>query len=100
MIYTWLPPWYPIDSEEDCRALCNELQREINSAHPLHGLMATAIARRQDNDDVLFVLEDGRYAAVHLTWVGQQDSSDVPATTVYATAEDFARDRMMPDHHE
>ena len=100
MISEWLEPWYPIDREEERGALLAELQREIDSTHSLRGLAAAAVARRRDNDDVLFALADGRLAVVHLTWRGGQDRSPYPWTNMYSTAEAFVQNRMIPDHRE
>ena len=101
MISKWLIPWHPIEDEDDCRAvLFAELQREVDSVHPLHGLVATAIGRRQGDDDVLFALADGRLAVVHLTWIGKRDKSPCPYTELYQTAQAFGQDRMIPDHAE
>jgi len=99
MIEKWLNPWHPIGHEGDCRALLfAELEREVDSVHPLHGLTATAVGARKDNDDVLFVLADGPLAVVHLTWIGKQDRSPWPTTDLYPTVEAFVLDRMMRDH--
>jgi hypothetical protein len=60
-----------------------------------------AIARRQDNDDVLFELTDGRVAVVHLTWSASPSSfPDFPWTTLYASIEEFAQKNMIPEHAE
>ena len=66
----WIEPWQPIDTPSEADALRVELSRELPPAHPLSGLPIRAIARRRDDDDVLFAIEDGsgRVASVHLTW--------------------------------
>lgn len=100
MIGEWLIPWQPVDREDERNGLLAELQCEVDSTHPLKGVASTAVARRQDNDDVLFSLADGRYAVVHLTWIGKQERSPIPWTDLYATAEAFRQSRMTPDHRE
>lgn len=100
MIGEWLIPWHPIDHEDERIGLFAELQVEVDPTHPLKGLAATAVARRQDNDDVLFSLADGRFAVVHLTWIGKQERSPFPWTDLYATAEAFVQSRMTFDHRE
>lgn len=63
-----------------------ELKREINKNHILHGTKLKEIARREDCDDVLFLLLDGsnRYAVVHLTWSGKKENNPCyPRTKIY-----------------
>jgi hypothetical protein len=62
-----IEPWDDID-ETTARTLEQELRRDLAPAHPLAGINAIAIARRQDRDDVLFELDDNGFAVVHLTW--------------------------------
>lgn len=100
MIDKWLIPWHPIDREDERSGLLAELQRGVDSAHPLRGLAATAVGRRQDNDDVVFSLADGRFAVVHLTWIGGQDRSPFPWTELYGAAQGFVQERMIQDHRE
>ena len=98
MLKLWLVPWLPVDCESERTALLVELRRELDSTHPLHGLVATPIGRRQDNDDVLFSLADGRVGVVHLTWAGKPDTSPFPLTVLYESAAVFVRECMAPDH--
>jgi hypothetical protein len=56
-----------------------------------------ALARRRDQDDVLFGLADGRVAEVHLTWSGKVEAdSRWPRTTIFASIGNWAADRMRP----
>ena len=68
----WLTPWEPTEA-----SLHVELEREVGPDHPLQGRRAVAVARRRDQDDVLFWLPDGPayLAVVHLTWTGQRERS-------------------------
>src|SRR5438552_765492 len=59
-----LDPW---DAVDDGRGLETELVREVVRGHPLFGKTVRAVARRADQDDVLFV-GDAIVAVVHLTW--------------------------------
>jgi hypothetical protein len=61
-----------------------------------------AIGRREDNDDVLFVVDGGpQVAVVHLTWRrGKEESSVWPATAVFADLSAFVRDCLEPDAKE
>jgi hypothetical protein len=87
----WLEPWYPVgDCSRD--ALESELGRELVAGHPLYGLPVVALGRRNDQDDVLFRLDDetGRLAVVHLTWTHQSRiAPHWPHTTVYESLEDW-----------
>jgi len=66
----WPWPFGAIEEVDHRFSLEAELRRELKPGHPLFGLPARAIARRSDQDDVLFKLLDGtgRVAEVHLTW--------------------------------
>ncbi len=73
-----VPPsdWQPPDPWErlaDGQDLEHELDREMCKTHPLRSLAPRAVARRTDCDDVLFALNDGRLAVVHLTWNHEVD---------------------------
>jgi hypothetical protein len=46
---TWLEPWC-----FTAPGLEQELIREVSLKHPLYGVQALAVGRREDNDDVLF----------------------------------------------
>lgn len=96
----WLEPWYPIERDEERRRLLAELRREASPQHPLWGIAATAVAQRQDNDDVLFALADDRVAVVHLTWIVKPDMAPFPSATLYASIDDFAQTRMAGDHRD
>jgi hypothetical protein len=100
MSITWLEPWAPIERAEERIALETELRRELGAAHPLSGLSAVALARRHDRDDVLFEIDLGRVAEVHLTWrQGREPDARWPETIIYDSAAAWVEDRMRP-HHE
>lgn len=82
----WDGDWRGIDDPDEARALERELARELCAAHVLSGRTANAIGRCNTTDDVLFRLEDGSLAQVHLTWNVERDPR-WPATELYA---DFA----------
>lgn len=100
MIRPFLIPWQMIDREEERHSLVVELERETRTAHPMRGLAIGAIARRQDGDDVLFSLADGRVAVVHLTWSGNPGHSPFPESVIYQSLEEFELHRMTSDHAE
>jgi hypothetical protein len=98
---TWLSPWYPVDDASVGQGLEHQLRREICGAHILANETALLIARRADTDDALFALDGGRVAEVHLTWKnGTEEDPRWPATAVFASIDDWARESMIPLHDE
>ena len=97
----WLPPWEPVSTGDVEYA--RELERELSDQHPLFGIPAVAIAKRNDCDDVLFLTADPTkpLAAVHLTWRARSESSSTwPFTKTYESWFDWIERRMKPDHKE
>ncbi len=78
--------WRPVSSAGERDQLEAELPRELSPTHILKGLGAVPVGRRVNRDDVLFRLEDGRYAQVHLTWRHEPDPC-WPSTDIYPTFE-------------
>ena len=78
MEFTFLEPWHHCD---DAR-LEIELRREVCEKHVLFGIEARIMARRQDCDNCLFSLPNGRFAEVHLTWPKESDPT-WPDTRIY-----------------
>ena len=59
------------------QGLERQLRREISEQHVLYRVKVIPIARRVDNDDVLFaVLDEAKppLALVHLTWSGKKET--------------------------
>jgi hypothetical protein len=101
MSISWLAPWAPIERAEERGALEAELRLELCAAHPLSRLSAVALARRRDRDDVLYEIDQGRVAEVHLTWrQGREPDARWPETTIYESASTWAEHRMRPHHEE
>jgi hypothetical protein len=89
-------PWHWGDTD-----MVKQLQIEINDDHVLANKVVKTIARRQDNDDVLFeiVNDEYKYAVVHLTWSQHTEiSRDYPRTKLYKTWQDLYDNRIMVDH--
>jgi hypothetical protein len=84
-----LPDSWIAIPEEDAHKFEAELRREVPRGHILYGRTLRAIARRLDQDDVLF--QEGGDAAmlvVHLTWSVETDPK-WPWVTEYGTLADF-----------
>jgi hypothetical protein len=92
----WLAPWGAVS---DAAAFVDELHRECGLRHPLRGVAVSALASREDTDDVLFRLEDGsgRVAVVHLTW-RKESGPDWPHATILPDLAAFAEKVMAKDH--
>ncbi|WP_154659186.1 hypothetical protein [Paenibacillus massiliensis] len=76
-------PWEHL-TENTATAFQQELNKELSPSHRLFGTKSIALARRIDNDDVLFWIEDlDTYAIVHLTWT-------------HANAEGYPITQMLP----
>jgi hypothetical protein len=81
--------WVRVDASEASRFEA-ELAREVCSLHPLFGITARCIARRERRDDFLFSFAaySKPFAVVHLTWA-KETTVDFPWTTFFESAEDF-----------
>jgi len=97
---TLLAPWRAVVPEEQ-RGLAGQLRREVARTHPLHKKRVVVLARRVDNDDVLFYVEDAPqpYAVVHLTWRRTREKDPRwPWTEFFNTLHRWHDDRMQLDH--
>jgi hypothetical protein len=94
----WLDPWIPVSSGG---ALERELAMELPSRHILKGVHLRAIARRTDNDDVLFQLtgHEKPLAVVQLTYRHESDAQ-LPWTVLFDSWEDWVENCMQPDHED
>jgi hypothetical protein len=75
----WLEPWHGGPGTPGVPGLEQELAREVGAGHSLYHFKTEALARRFDQDDVLFRVlgADGEtvaYAEVHLTWPRARES--------------------------
>lgn len=62
----FIEPWEEVINNE---ALEKQLTSEVSDKHLLYGLTLKAVARRGDNDDVLYYCNDlDVFYIVHLTW--------------------------------
>lgn len=96
----WLDPWHPL-SPVEARPFEEELEREMNQRHPLFGMKARAIGRRDDRDDVLFELEGAppQVAVVHLTRKGAKEKDPRwPHTVIFDSLKAWVEQEMRLDH--
>ena len=89
-------PWHEA-ADEHAVHFEEELARELHPEHRLWGETWLLIARRQDQDDFAFLLPGGRIATVHLTFTGEAERDNWPATAVSPSADAWIRDIVQPD---
>jgi hypothetical protein len=88
---SWKLPWRALQFQAEISHIQRQLELEITERHPLWGKGAVVIGRRDDQDDVLVTLNDGKYANVHLVW----DSSpgvfpaEYPSVVIYNFLDEF-----------
>lgn len=79
-------PWLLIN-DAVAERLQQELVKELSQEHILYGTKAQAIAKREDNDDVVFWISAiDQYAVVHLTYA-QETSKTFPITKLFSAEE-------------
>lgn len=91
-----LMPWDFANKE-----LNSQLEREISPGHVLYGKDVKTIARRRDNDHVLFAVFDSdfQYAKVHLTWSQSKvTDTNYPLTKTYSDWQDVYDNLFLPDN--
>jgi hypothetical protein len=99
--FGWLEPWGSTEDSHVRAGLEAQLALELGPRHVLYGIRCRLIARRDFTDDALFSLPDGKIAEVHMTWSKQMETDPRwPGTAVFASLEEWARERMIPLHQE
>jgi hypothetical protein len=96
-------PWLSISEYPPDKgvAMSHEALGEIGAGHPLSGKKLTTLARRQDCDDVLFLINDGpEVAVVHLTWSSRRESRGFPVAHLFSDLAEFMNSRMEADRIE
>ncbi len=99
----FLIPWYSGISTKVAEAMEAELERELIPGHVLYGKKVKTIARRQDNDDVLFEVFDAdfKFAKVHLTWSMKPEISKAwPRTIEYEDWNGVYEKCIIPENRE
>lgn len=89
--YTLPEQWTELG--ENGESVLKELQKEISKNHLLYNKKCIPLAKRLDQDDVLFSIPDiNKFAVVHLTWGDKEELDPMyPITTVYESVDDFLR---------
>ena len=85
-VITYKYPWYETDQD-----LTKQLKIEIASHHVLADKNVKTIARRDDNDDVLYEILDinPTYAIVHLTWQQSKHTDTIwPKTRIFKSLQE------------
>jgi hypothetical protein len=83
-------PWMAVT--QFATNLENELHKEITEGHPLFSILVRAIAKRINNDDVLFEVDSRTFpfAKVHLMFIGlPENKPEWPFTEVFKTIDDW-----------
>jgi hypothetical protein len=57
-----------------------------------------AVARSVATDKALFLLQDGRFVQVHLSWVRRAERLPWPVHHAYANFAEWAEAIMLPEH--
>lgn len=79
-------PWWVI-TDNMAEKLNSELHRELSQNHILYGTRAIAVARRVDNDAVVYWINElNKFAVVHLTYC-KENSSSYPGAELYTLEE-------------
>ena len=91
-------PWLRCDEDRN-RQFLAELDRELHPGHLLFGRAVRAVMARIDRDDVLFELNHGTLAVVHLTWARERDPR-WPSTRIYTSYDQFVQEVLIPDQRE
>jgi hypothetical protein len=93
----FLTPWR-LATRENAGFFESELAKELAPHHALFGRRWSALGFTRSSDDVLFQLEDGAVAQVHLTYSSHPETLGFPGHQVFASLFDWTLGEMIPDH--
>jgi hypothetical protein len=97
-LFPLLKPWNGLSGSR-AKFFENELARELAPRHTLYGRNCTAIAITGESDDVLFMLDGGAFAQVHLTYTrNPPERPGFPRHTMFDTLADWMIGVMIQDH--
>ena len=72
-------PWFRPEPRQSA-ALVAEARAEIGTNHELAGHELTAVVKCAGCDEVIFSVDDGTFAQVHLTWAQHPEPEPWPTT--------------------
>jgi hypothetical protein len=72
-------PWYR-PQPQLAAVLAAEAQAEVGPEHELAGRQLAAVVRCGGCDEVIFSVDDGTFAQIHLTWARHPEPEPLPAT--------------------
>jgi hypothetical protein len=76
----WPPGWRDVGDDHD--AIVAVIREALAPGHILNGRRFTVLARREDQDDLLLLLDDGEVAEMHIAWA-KQVTPDFPGAMLY-----------------
>lgn len=82
--------WFTLNSKQST-SFVRELHSELTESHPLYCIEAMAYAKSESSDDVLFSLDNGKCAIVHLTY-SRQNIEGFPKFTKFESIEEALED--------
>ncbi|MDQ6420472.1 hypothetical protein RB620_13595 [Paenibacillus sp. LHD-117] len=93
---TFLDPWQISKSEK----FLVELRKEVCADHVLYNKILMIVARRRDRDEYLFrLINEGKFAQVHLTWRGAVEPDPFwPVTELFDSFDVWAETVMKQDN--
>jgi hypothetical protein len=93
----FLKPWRRV-TDEQAMFFEGELKRVLAPHHPLFGRHLAAAAVTCETDDVLFQLDEGVLAQVHLTYALHPEAPGFPYCQMFSTFGDWMLEAMLSDH--
>lgn len=82
-----IEPWFAVTAKEK-EAFEKEFSKELHGSHFLYEKKLNLIGRREDRDDILFIISGTtKLAVVHLTWSGRRETGGWPKTQILSIQE-------------
>jgi len=98
----FLEPWVALRADsESAKFFEHEVARELAPSHSLYGRRLRTVAKNSACDDLLFRLDDGTYAEVHLTFTRTPpERPGWPRYRAFENLADWMVASMRPEHIE